>query len=168
MNLAHLHLLLNHWPIIGTLLGLGLFLVSLIANSDDLKQASLVLFSLIALLAIPAYLSGHGAEAAIKDLPGVSMDLIQKHQGAALMAFLFMETTGAFALLGLWQFSRTEKNPWKSRPARWNLAAVLLLSIATLGLMTVTGNTGGEIRHPEIASSPETTSAIGAMGSRIA
>src|SRR5438093_3107867 len=142
MSLAYLHLFLNHWPIIGTLLGIVLFVVSLIGHSDDLKQLSLVLFSLVALLTIPAYLTGHAAEEVIKDLPGVSMDLIQRHQGAALMAFLFMEITGAFALFGLWQFSRTEKNPWKSRPARWNLAAVLLLSMVTLGLMTVTGNTG--------------------------
>ena len=42
MDLTHIHLLLNHFPTIGTIIGGGLFLVSLIAKSDDLKRASLV------------------------------------------------------------------------------------------------------------------------------
>jgi hypothetical protein len=47
---------------------------------------------------------------------------------------------------------------WKSRgisrPARWNgsMSAVLLFSIVTVGLMARVGNTGGDIRHPEIVS----------------
>jgi len=32
MNFAHLHLLLNHFPIIGTMVGLGLFLISLVGK----------------------------------------------------------------------------------------------------------------------------------------
>ena len=52
MNLAHVHLLLNHLPILGTLITLGLFLVSLVSNRDDLKQVSLALFSLLALLTL--------------------------------------------------------------------------------------------------------------------
>src|SRR5207247_2323125 len=167
MNLAHLHLLLNHWPIIGTLIALALFLVSLVGDHDDLKQASLALFSLIALLAIPAYMSGYAAQDAIKELPDVSMDLIQTHRGAALLAFVFMEITGAVSLLGLWRFSRTAKNPWMSRPPRLNLSAVMVFSMATAGLMTITGNTGGEIRHPEILSATETTSTVARVGSAI-
>lgn len=164
MNFAHLHLLLNHWPIIGTFIGLGLLLVSFAGNSDDLKQTSLVLFALIALLAIPAYLTGHAAEETLKESPDVSMDSIHNHQGAALLAFIFMEITGVVAFLGLWRFTRTVNGPWTSRPARLNLAAVLLLSIVTVGLMTIAGNTGGKIRHPEIAGE-ETTSIVGTMGS---
>ena len=63
MNLAHVHLLLNHFPVIGTIIGLGLFLVSLFGKSDDLKRASLVIFLGIALLTIPTYLSGNGCPA---------------------------------------------------------------------------------------------------------
>src|SRR5438034_2892864 len=146
---------------------LGLFLVSLIGNRDDLKQASLTLFSLIALLAIPAYMSGTGGRDAIKDSPDVSMAVIDAHQGAALLAFVFMEITGGAALIGLWRFSRTVKNPWMSQPARMNLLAVLFFAIVTAGLMAIAGNTGGDIRHPEILSGPETTSMIGSFGARI-
>src|SRR5262245_44985662 len=163
MNLANLHLLLNHWPIIGTMITFALFLVSLVAGRDDFKQASLALFSLIALLSIPAYMSGYAAQEALKDSPDISMDLIQAHQGAALLAFVFMEATGAVSLLGLWRFSRTVKNPFMSGPARLNLLAVLVLAAVTVGLMAITGNTGGNIRHSEIVSNAEPTSAIGAV-----
>src|SRR5215510_10521407 len=129
MNLAHVHLLLNHVPVLGTLIALGLFLVSLVANHDDLKQASLALFSLIALLAIPTYISGSGAQGALKESPDVSMSAIEAHQGAALLALISMEITGAASLIGLWRYSRSQKNPFAAGAARANLFAVTLLAL---------------------------------------
>ncbi|HLH30917.1 MAG TPA: hypothetical protein VKY31_06910 [Terriglobia bacterium] len=168
MNLVHVHLWLNHLPILGTLIALALFLVALIWDHDDFKQVSLALFVMIALFTIPAYMSGNAAQNIVKDDPAYSMEAIQAHQGSALMAFIFIELTGAASLLGLWRFSRAEKNPWMERPAKWHLAVVLVLSLATSGLMAIAGNTGGEIRHPEIASGPGPTSAIGNMGFQLA
>jgi len=151
MNFAHLHLLLNHFPIIGTMVGLGLFLISLVGKNEDLRRASLIIFPAMALLAIPTFFSGTGAQGAIRKTPGVSEALIERHQGAAMLALLFMEITGALSLVGLWKSQRT------SRPARWNwsLSAVLIFSIVTVGLMARVGTTGGDIRHPEIGSGQE-------------
>ena len=151
MNFVQLHLLLNHFPIIGTLIGLGLLLISLVGKNEDLRRASLIIFLAMALLALPTFFSGPGAQGAIKKLPGVSEALIERHQGAAMLALLFMELTGALSLAALW---RSQKIP---RPARWNwnMSVVLLFSIVTVGLMTRVGNTGGDIRHPEIASRKE-------------
>ena len=151
MNFPHLHLLLNHFPIIGTMVGLGLFLISLLGKNEDLRRASLIIFAAMALLAIPTFFSGTGAQGAIKKLPGVSETLIERHQGAAMLALLFMEITGALSLVGLWKSQGTP------RPAHWNwtLSAVLLFSIVTVVLMTRVGTTGGDIRHPEIGSGQE-------------
>ena len=144
MDLAHLHLLLNHFPTIGTIMGGGLFVLSLITNSDDLKRASLVVLLGISLIAIPTYISGNGAQDAVKSLPGVSKTLIETHEGAALVALGFIEVTGAFAWLGLWQFRRLARVP------NWNLAVILVLTAVSLGLMARASNLGGEIRHGEI------------------
>jgi len=151
MNFSHLHLLLNHFPIIGTMVGLGLFLISLVGKNEDLRRASLIIFPAMALLAIPTFFSGTGAQGAIRKTPGVSEALIERHQGAAMLALLFMEITGALALVGLW------KSHEISRPARWNwsLSAILIFSIVTVGLMARVGTTGGDIRHPEIGSGQE-------------
>lgn len=168
MNLAHLHLLLNHWPIIGAFVGVGLFVVSLAAKSADLRQASLALFVLIALLAIPAYLSGNAAAESIKELPDLSTALIQTHEGAAMMAFLSLEITGVFALLALWPFSRAGKDP-SSKPQsapQWNIA-LLFFSLATAVLMAIAGNTGGHIRHAEIVPESGGSSVVGAAGAEL-
>jgi uncharacterized membrane protein len=152
MNLAHIHLLLNHFPTIGTIIAIGVFLVGLMAKSDDLKKASLVVFLGIALITLPTYMSGNAAQEVIckgqpkgpcTD-PGISKALIEKHEGAALLAFAFMQITGAFAWLGLWKFRRSARFPGAV------LAAVALCSAVTFVLMAQAANIGGEIRHPEI------------------
>src|SRR5262245_66179819 len=92
------------------------------------------------------------------------MSMIEAHQCAALLAFIFMEITGSASLIGLLRFSRTVKNPWMSAPGRLNLLAVLFLALLTSGLMAVAGNTGGDIRHSEIVSGQGETSTIGTFG----
>jgi hypothetical protein len=101
----------------------------------------------MALLSLPTFFSGIGAQGAIQEKPGVSAALINRHEGAAILALFFMEITGALSLIGLWQSHKF------SRPATWNVVAVLLLSLITVGLMARVGTTGGDIRHPEIWAS---------------
>jgi len=157
MDLAHIHLLLNHFPTIGMLIGGGLFLLSLITKSDDLRSASLVVLVGISLISIPTYMSGNGAQQAIASQPGVSKSLIETHEGAALVAMGFMEVTGAFAWLALWQFRRLAGVP------RWNLGVILVLTLVTFVLMARASNIGGEIRHSEIRASQQTVTPEGAL-----
>lgn len=144
MNLAHVHILLNHFPTIGTIVGLGLFLVALATRSDDLKRASLGVFLVIAILTIPAYVSGNAAEEVLRDGPGVAEAYVHRHQDAALLAFIFMGFTGAVSWFALWQYRRI------GRMATWNLSAVLILASITFGLMARAASMGGEITHTEI------------------
>jgi uncharacterized membrane protein len=157
MDLTHIHLLLNHFPTIGYLIGSGLFLLSLMMKSDDLKRTSLVVLLGISLIAIPTYMSGNGAQDAIKSQPDVSKSMIETHEGAALEAFGFMEVTGAFAWLGLWQFRRLAHLPG------WNQVVILILSVVSFGLMARASNLGGDIRHAEIRAVQETVTPEGAL-----
>lgn len=148
LNLAHLHLLLNHIPVIGTIIATCLYLLSLFRQNGDMRRSSLIIFVGVAFLTIPTFVSGFGAQSNIAKLPDVSRALIERHEGSAMLSFWFMEITGALAMVGLWQSQR-------SGPARWNVLAVLLFSVVTVGLMARSGNTGGDIRHPEIWASRE-------------
>jgi uncharacterized membrane protein len=161
MNFPHLHLLLNHFPIIGTIIALGIFLASFVGKNRDLRRASLIVFAAMALLTLPAFFSGVGARAMILGQPGVSDALIQRHEGAAMLALWFMVITGALALVGLWQSHQN------SRPASWNILAILLFSLLTVGLMARTGNTGGDIRHPEVRDYQGTKVTEGILGGMI-
>jgi uncharacterized membrane protein len=157
MDLTHIHLLLNHFPTIGFIIGAGLFLLSLFMKSDDLKLVSLVILLGIALIAIPTYMSGNGAADAIKSRPGVTKALIETHEGAAFVAMGFMLLTGMFAWLGLWQFRRLAHVP------NWNVTVILVLTLVSLGLMIRASNLGGEIRHEEIRGVQETVTPEGAL-----
>jgi uncharacterized membrane protein YidH (DUF202 family) len=162
LNLPHIHLLLNHWPIIGTFAGFGLLFLALVMRSDDIKQAAYGLFALMALVAIPVYLSGNAAESATRKL-GFTKSLVEAHEGAALIAFIFIGITGLTALYGLWRYSRNRKES-STHVASWVSMAVFVLAIVTAGLMAVAGTTGGDIRHPEIIAEGEQPSAIGVAG----
>ncbi|HEY2382773.1 MAG TPA: hypothetical protein VGK48_16480 [Terriglobia bacterium] len=149
MNLAHVHLLLNHFPTIGFGIGLALYIVSILGNKDDLKRASLVIFFLIAAVAIPTYMSGNAAEEVLKDRGYTTFSLVRAHEDAALVAFIFMEITGFIAWLGLWQFRLLRRVP------RWNTVVVLSLSLISFALMARAANLGGSINHPEIQGTNE-------------
>src|SRR4051812_8466276 len=128
MNLAHVHLLLNHFPTVGMIVGLGLFVAALMAKSDHLKRASLVIFFGIALLSIPTFASGTAAELALSRSPEVSVTMIQEHETAAFEALGFMELTGALAWLGLWQYRRLSRLP------RGTVISILLMGSLSFGL----------------------------------
>lgn len=149
MNLAHVHLLLNHFPTIGFGIGLALYIASILGKKDDLKRASLVIFFLIAAVAIPTYMSGNAAEEVLKDRGYSTFPLVRAHEDAALEAFIVMEITGFLAWLGLWQFRLLKRAP------RWNTAVVLTLALIAFGLMARAANLGGAINHPEIQAQNE-------------
>ena len=145
-DLVHLHLLLNHFPTVGMIVGFAVFLLALAKKSEDLKCGGLAVLFVIALLSLPTYMTGYSAQKSVKVMPGVSQGVIDLHQRSALMALMFMEATGVAAWYGLW-YSRGR------RPAgAGNTAVVLLLAAVTIGLMASAANVGGEIRHPEILS----------------
>ena len=143
-NIAHVHLLLNHVPTVGTVIGIGLLLLSLVRRNEHLTHASLEVFFLVALLTLPAYLTGVAAQELIEGREGVTPDIISLHHDAALAAFVLMQITGGAAWLALWQFRR------RTAYAGWVLPVVLILSALTVAAMTRAATLGGEIRHPEI------------------
>jgi uncharacterized membrane protein len=157
MNLAHLHLLLNHFPIIGTIVALGLFIASFIGKNDDLKRSSLIVFVAMALITLPTFFSGIGAQRIVRKDNGVAAAIVDRHESAAILAMFFMLITGTLALIELWRRRRivTEK-PWSG-----TLLAILIFSLITCGLMARVGTTGGDIRHPEIWAVQDVTQETG-------
>src|SRR5258705_11768667 len=102
-ELVHLHLLLNHFPTVGMIVGFGVFLLALVKKSDDLKRGALAVLFAIALLSLPTYMSGYSAQKSMKSMPGVSQGVIDLHQRSARLALIVMEATGVAAWYGLWR-----------------------------------------------------------------
>jgi uncharacterized membrane protein len=149
MNPNHLHLLLNHLPVLGTLFGLLLFVVAYIRRSEELTRASLVVFVLAGAAAVAAYLTGEGAEEVVENI-GISDALIELHESAAFYALVAAIVLGVFALGSLLFYY------YRTRLPRSLSLTVLVLAIAASGLMAWTADLGGQIRRPELQSASVT------------
>jgi uncharacterized membrane protein len=144
INVAHLHLLLNHVPTVGSVVALGLLLLALVRQNEHLKHAGLEVLFAIAVLTLVAYMSGVAAHQKLRDQPGVSDNAIRVHQDAALAGFTVLEFAGFAAWIALWQTRR------RGRAAPGLVPVVTLLMVVSLALMARAATLGGEIRHPEI------------------
>lgn len=144
MNPAHVHLLMNHIPVIGVGAGLLLLTYAVMKKSDEMTRVSLASFVVFALVAIPVYLTGKSAEGIVEDLPGVSEAIIENHEAAAVISLLSIEILGVVALAGLILSRRSNTT------LKWFAASSLAISLVVAGLMGWTANLGGQIRHTEI------------------
>jgi uncharacterized membrane protein len=141
---AHLHLLLNHLPTVGSAAALCLLLLAFVRRDEALKHAGLEGLFLIAVVTLPAYTSGVAAQQDLRERLQLSANAMRVHHDAALAGFAVTEFAGFVAWIALWQSRR------RGRAARGLVPAATLLSILALALMARAATLGGEIRHPEI------------------
>lgn len=144
MSWAHIHLALNHVPVIGLLIVLLLLAVATLRRSTELTRVSYALLVLLAATAVVVYLTGEPAEELIENLPGFSEALVEQHEEVALIATIGMVALGLVALAGLIRFRGSGIAP------AWYGRGVLLLALLMGGVMLWTANLGGQIRHSEI------------------
>lgn len=144
MNAAHLHLALNHVPVVGILLGLVLLVYAVSAGRPQVMRVSWAIFVACGLVALAVYFSGEGAEEIVEARQGFSEALVEAHEDAGLIALIGAVVLGALAGLGL-LFHRQVISTWFA-------GAVLLAALLTSGTMVWTANLGGQISHPEIRS----------------
>src|SRR5450759_3927919 len=100
MTTVHLHLLLNHIPILGSIFVTVLFIVALIYRNTFLQKVSLWSLVVIALFTAVTYLTGDGAAQAVQGLPGISVDIMHLHQTVGRVGLDLMFVAGAIALAG--------------------------------------------------------------------
>ncbi|MFM9825504.1 hypothetical protein [Flavobacterium sp.] len=144
MNDAHLHLIVNHFPIIGTILGLGILVTGIIIKNNSVKNTAYALFVVAAVFAFFSMATGEGAEEIVEDMPNIGKHIIHEHEEMAENLALVLYLLGILSVIGIY-FNLKNK-------AKANLISFLILTIAIVGaiLAQITGTTGGEIRHTEI------------------
>lgn len=145
MSLVHLHLLLNHIPVVGILFAVIAFTTALIFRETVSIRFALVFIVALALVTGAVYLTGEPAEEVVEELVGVSESAMEAHEDAAKTATVAMSILGAFSLVALLAF-RNRRVP------RWIGAAGLAGTLIVSALLGWTANIGGQIRHSEIRS----------------
>lgn len=146
MSFTHLHLLLNHFPVIGTLITTALLAWAVLRKSGEITRVSLGLIAAIGAISLVVFFTGESAVKSIENLPGFSETITERHEEFALIATIVV---GAFGTLALGALALLRK---KEIP-RWVTLWSLMLSIVASGVMGYTALLGGQIRHTEVRAS---------------
>src|SRR6185503_5499430 len=94
MNLAHLHIVLNHIPSLGSVAGLTLLAVGTYKKDEAVKQFGYTVMVLISMAVLPTYISGAEAQRIIGKYPSYAAGIFQEHQNAAMITLLLMIFAG--------------------------------------------------------------------------
>ena len=144
MAWVHLHLALNHVPVLGSLF-VGLLLLSaLLKKSEELKRLSLWWLVGLMVVSVPIKFTGDFADENKPEAIEGETTLIKAHEDAADQATTGIFLAGMVAAVALF-LARQGKNV-----PQWGIITALVLSLVTFALMARTANLGGEIRHTEI------------------
>jgi hypothetical protein len=155
MNLAHLHIAINHFPIMGVPIGVGLLALGAWARNEAIKRAALLVFVVVGIATIGVYLAGRGGVDYVEHLAGVSEATVEAHED---MAGIALFATEALALLSLVVFARFGGPAMLSRSPEavtarsvpgWAVATVLVVGLVTSAVLGYMGLLGGRIRHTE-------------------
>jgi len=145
MTPAHLHLFLNHMPIFGTLFGFILLFLGLTRGNKILQKAGLATFVVVALVTIPAFLTGEPAEHLVEDFAGFSHDMAHEHEELGEKGLIIALILGAISAFLLFLLNKNKHLNYKK--GMWGVFA---LSIISFLFMMLIGNHGGKIRRPEL------------------
>ncbi|CAM2882918.1 hypothetical protein [Flavobacterium frigoris] len=156
MDQTHLHLLITHLPIFGSLLGSLVLGYAIWKKSTTTTLAAYYLLIISAIGTVIAYLTGEGAEETVENISGVSENVIEQHADFATYALVGLIIVGALSLIGVF-FQLT-----KSTFAKPLVTATLFMALISFILVARTGYLGGQIRHTEIAAGA--TQNIGEQG----
>jgi uncharacterized membrane protein len=151
MDQTHIHLLITHLPIFGSILGGFVLAHGLWTKSNPTAIAAYNLFILSAMGAGIAYLTGEAAEESIENIQGVVESAIVPHEEFAIFALISLITLGVASILGLFLTLK------KSLITRTTAFIILFISLISFGLVARTGYLGGQIRHTEIGNGANTS-----------
>ena len=145
MNWVHLHLALNHIPVLGALFGALLLAVGLVRRSDELQRVSLWALALLAAVTIPIKFTGDFASEALAPKDGIPArvtfeeKMLSAHEQAADQATTGVFLLGLVAAAGLFAARGGRPLP------KWAVLASLVLALVTFLLMARTANLGGQL-----------------------
>ena len=149
MTPEYLHVVLNHLPLFGLLIGGALLLASLIRNSDELRGAALVVVALSGLSTWPVTELGDAGFDRVLSMSNTDgQKWLKAHEARADKAVPVVYVTTALAVA---VFIAARKKPALTKPLTIATLLGVGLSLVLLGWVA---RAGGQIRHPEVRSGP--------------
>lgn len=144
MDQTHIHLLITHLPIFGSMLGSIVLGYGLWMKSNHTTTAAYIVLVISSIAAGISYLTGEAAEETVENIQGVGKEMVDQHEDFALFALIGLILLGLVSLMGL--FLNLRKSSLTTAVA----LAAFVISLLAFGLVARTGYLGGQIRHTEI------------------
>jgi len=144
-----IHLVFNHIPITGVLIGLLVLIAGLIFRKEQVNITALAIFIFTGLIAILAYLTGEGAESLAKTEGNYSETMLHIHEERSLFFVVTVLLLSVVAVITCVFHLRKKK-----LLAIMHFLTLVLATIAVASGIYVS-KTGRQIHHPEIRNSNE-------------
>ena len=144
MTAAQIHLALNHFPIAGSILALVILIWGLVAKSDQIKMVGIGLIIIASVTGGIVAATGDGAEEIVEHKPLVTEHLIHEHEEAADAAAMAMYLASVFGIA--WLVMKKLNKPHSEKV----FIALLIVNLASAGMVANAAHKGGQIRHDEI------------------
>ncbi|HVZ79050.1 MAG TPA: DUF2231 domain-containing protein [Gemmatimonadaceae bacterium] len=143
MDATWMHLLVNHFPVVLSIVGLASLIVGAATAREFFWRAGLTLMLLAGIAAVPAFLTGDAAHKIIERRLFVVRGTIGAHDDAAGVALWALLTCAAANAWALWRARASNA----AQLAGWLRAVVLVLALAAVGSVSYAAYLGGRIVH---------------------
>jgi uncharacterized membrane protein len=143
MNFAHLHLLLNHFPITALLFGFSVLAIGRLKSNETIIRVALGILVVGGFVAGAAFLTGDRAADLLMQNPTYSKKMITEHDQAAGFGLWSTIITACTAAGGLYLSQKKG-----AAPKRY-LLIIFILNFWALTVIARTNYLGGQISHPE-------------------
>ena len=139
MDATRVHQVLNYIPLVGTVLGLIVLLFGTWRKRGLFTMIGLGLLCFTGVIVLIVFATGEVAGKGAELMKGPPWTNIVVHKDSAMSTFAAVLLNGIFAAFGFWSLRR------RSRLARWNLIALVLISLAATALAERTTYLGRHI-----------------------
>ena len=153
MNWPYVHTLINHFPIILSVVGTGVLLLALIVRRRGLWLYALATLTLAGLSVYPAFFTGDEAADAVRTTWYIMRPMVEEHDAAAGFALVSLLLAGVISGYAWWRMLRRDV---AALPPVWLRVVVAVIAVWSLSVVARTAYLGGQIVHdsPKLLTPP--------------
>ena len=153
MNWPYLHILINHFPIILTVVGTAALILALIVRQRIVWLYAVATLTLAGLSIYPVFFTGDQASDAVQKTWYIVRSMVEEHDAAANFALVSTLILGAVSAYTWWRMVRREPT---GLPPVWLRILLTVLAFWGMSVLARTAYLGGKIVHdsPKLTAPP--------------
>ena len=147
MAWLYLHLALNHFPVVLTLLGTTACVIGAVRHSREAWAYGMITLALGAACSVPSWITGYQAHYIVEEQLRVAEGVVEPHELSAEATMWIMIPMGALAAFAWW---RAREEPRRGPSPSWARPSVLVAAVMGTIMLAITAFLGGQIGHGRV------------------